>query len=96
MNGGRVTTTSTIEHDPEVQPRKIAHSTRGHNGGMITRLMSPGDVGEMLKPFVFLDLFDTGDQVIRGRNMHRVWLSWSDDPDEVCPGQRHSPALIAA
>lgn len=65
-----MTTTRTIEHNPEVQPRKVAHSTRGRNGGMITRLMSPGDLGEMLKPFVFLDLADTGDQVIRGRNMH--------------------------
>ena len=53
-----------------MQERKIAYSTRGHNGGIITRLMSPGDLGEMLKPFVFLDLFDTGDQAIRGRNMH--------------------------
>jgi hypothetical protein len=25
-----------------------------------------------------------------------VWLSWSDDPDGASPGQRHSPALIAA
>ena len=27
--------------------------------GPITRLMSPSDLGEILKPFVFLDLFDT-------------------------------------
>ncbi len=27
--------------------------------GPITRLMSPADLGEILKPFVFLDLFDT-------------------------------------
>jgi hypothetical protein len=25
-----------------------------------------------------------------------VRLSWSDDPDGASPGQRHSPALIAA
>jgi hypothetical protein len=24
----------------------------------------------VLKPFVFLDLFDTGDRAIRGRNLH--------------------------
>lgn len=65
-----MTTTGTIEHKPEAQPRRIAYSTRGRNGGIITRLMSPGDLGEMLKPFVFLDLFDTGDQAITGRNMH--------------------------
>jgi redox-sensitive bicupin YhaK (pirin superfamily) len=63
-------TTSRIEHDPSVQQRGIAYSTRGQSGGIITRLMSPGDLGEMLKPFVFLDLFDTADQAIRGRNMH--------------------------
>jgi redox-sensitive bicupin YhaK (pirin superfamily) len=65
-----MTTTATTEAKPTVQQRKITHRTRGHNGGIITRLMSPGDLGEMLKPFVFLDLFDTGDQAIRGRNMH--------------------------
>ena len=65
-----MTKTATVEPNPAVRPRKVAHSTRGHNGGIITRLMSPGDLGETLKPFVFLDLADTGDQMIRGRNMH--------------------------
>ena len=40
------------------QPRPIVHRTRGRRHGPITRLMSPSDLGEMLKPFVFLDLFD--------------------------------------
>src|ERR1700730_12441916 len=65
-----MTTTAAIEANPAVQQRKIAHRTRGHNRGLVTRLVSPGDLGEILKPFVFLDLFDTGDQAIRGRNMH--------------------------
>jgi redox-sensitive bicupin YhaK (pirin superfamily) len=38
--------------------RAIAYRTKGHGGGPITRLMSPGHVGEMVKPFVFLDHFD--------------------------------------
>ena len=38
--------------------RAIAHRTRGQAHGPITRLMSPSDFGEILKPFVFLDLFD--------------------------------------
>jgi redox-sensitive bicupin YhaK (pirin superfamily) len=38
--------------------RKIAYRTKGRGGGPITRLMSPGDVGELIKPFVFLDHFD--------------------------------------
>src|ERR1700741_3482620 len=38
--------------------RAVLARTRGHGHGAITRLMSPGDIGEALKPFVFLDLFD--------------------------------------
>lgn len=39
-------------------PRRIARRTRGHGHGPIVRLMSPSDLGEVLKPFVFLDLFE--------------------------------------
>src|SRR5216684_1707499 len=38
--------------------RKIVHRTRGYGHGPIVRLMSPSDLGEELKPFVFLDLFE--------------------------------------
>src|SRR4029077_4708371 len=38
--------------------RAIARRTRGQTHGPVTRLMSPSDFGEILKPFVFLDLFD--------------------------------------
>lgn len=38
-------------------PRTLRHRTRGHGHGPIVRLMSPGDLGEIAKPFVFLDLF---------------------------------------
>jgi redox-sensitive bicupin YhaK (pirin superfamily) len=37
--------------------RRIAYRTRGHSQGPLTRLMSPGDLGELVKPFVFLDYF---------------------------------------
>jgi redox-sensitive bicupin YhaK (pirin superfamily) len=40
------------------RPRGIAYRTWGHTGGPITRLMSPGDLGELVKPFVFLDRFE--------------------------------------
>ena len=35
--------------------RKIIFRTKGSSHGAITRLISPDDIGEMLKPFVFLD-----------------------------------------
>jgi redox-sensitive bicupin YhaK (pirin superfamily) len=38
--------------------RRIAQRTRGRKHGPITRLMSPSDFGALLKPFVFLDLFE--------------------------------------
>lgn len=39
------------------QARAIVYRTSGSTHGPITRLVSPGDLGEFLKPFVFLDLF---------------------------------------
>ncbi len=38
--------------------RAIVQRTRGHSHGPITRLVSPSDLGEIIKPFVFLDYFD--------------------------------------
>jgi redox-sensitive bicupin YhaK (pirin superfamily) len=38
--------------------RTIIHRTRGYGHGPIVRLMSPSDLGQELKPFVFLDLFE--------------------------------------
>jgi redox-sensitive bicupin YhaK (pirin superfamily) len=38
--------------------RPIALRTRGHSHGRVTRLVSPGDIGGLIKPFVFLDYFD--------------------------------------
>jgi redox-sensitive bicupin YhaK (pirin superfamily) len=39
--------------------RSVIFRTRGHAHGPITRVVSPSDVGRMIKPFVFLDLIDT-------------------------------------
>jgi redox-sensitive bicupin YhaK (pirin superfamily) len=50
--------------------RPIIHRTTGQTHGPITRLASPGDLGEMLKPFVFVDLFDNGGQATRGFGLH--------------------------
>jgi redox-sensitive bicupin YhaK (pirin superfamily) len=54
-----------LKHD---QPtgRPITFRTRGKIHGPITRLMSPGDVGGFLKPFVFLDLVDHEGEPFKG------------------------------
>jgi redox-sensitive bicupin YhaK (pirin superfamily) len=44
--------------DAQTSVRRIAHRTHGQSQASTTRLMSPSDLGEILKPFVFLDLFD--------------------------------------
>jgi redox-sensitive bicupin YhaK (pirin superfamily) len=53
-----------------VANRPIVHITRGRSHGAITRLMSPGDLGQILKPFVFLDWFDTDNGGFPGFNLH--------------------------
>jgi redox-sensitive bicupin YhaK (pirin superfamily) len=50
--------------------RGIVHRTFGDRHGPITRLMSPSDLGESLKPFVFLDLFDTEGSSFSGFGWH--------------------------
>lgn len=42
----------------DATPRQIVQRTHGRPAGPVTRLMSPSDLGQLLKPFVFLDLFD--------------------------------------
>ncbi|MNS69449.1 Pirin [compost metagenome] len=57
-------TTSSTNLDTSLS-RRIAQYTRGAVGhGPITRLMSPSDLGQTLKPFVFLDIFDVSGDAI--------------------------------
>jgi redox-sensitive bicupin YhaK (pirin superfamily) len=42
---------------PAKTARALRFRTHGTSHGPITRLVSPGDLGELIKPFVFLDLF---------------------------------------
>jgi redox-sensitive bicupin YhaK (pirin superfamily) len=48
---------SAVLQAPVVR-RPIVLRTRGQRHGPITRLVSPSDIGEIIKPFVFLDFFD--------------------------------------
>ncbi len=50
--------TTPIKTTADTRSRRIVHRTRGRSHGPITRLVSPSDVGELIKPFVFLDYFD--------------------------------------
>ena len=48
----------STKSSPPRSARAIVQRTRGRAQGFATRLMSPSDFGEILKPFVFLDFFD--------------------------------------
>ncbi|GGC81471.1 pirin family protein [Undibacterium terreum] len=54
MNVISESATATVASLPK---RKILYRTKGKTHGGITRLVSPSDMGELIKPFVFLDLF---------------------------------------
>jgi redox-sensitive bicupin YhaK (pirin superfamily) len=55
-----MSTHAVSAHQPkaETSPRSIVLRTRGHAHGAVTRLVSPNDIGQMIKPFVFLDYFE--------------------------------------
>ncbi|MBI2741740.1 MAG: pirin family protein [Rhodospirillales bacterium] len=59
---------SLVQHVGAVRP--IINRTSGQTHGSITRLMSPGDLGGLLKPFVFLDLFDNQGRAFSGFGLH--------------------------
>jgi redox-sensitive bicupin YhaK (pirin superfamily) len=44
--------------EQKMNQRKLAFRSAGATRGAITRLLSPGDAGELIKPFVFLDRFE--------------------------------------
>src|SRR2546426_3285686 len=50
--------TTPIKTTAEARARRIVHRTFGRSHGPIVRLVSPSDVGELIKPFVFLDYFE--------------------------------------
>jgi redox-sensitive bicupin YhaK (pirin superfamily) len=51
--------THAMHQNPlEKASRSIVLKTRGRSHGAVTRLVSPGDLGELIKPFVFLDYFE--------------------------------------
>jgi redox-sensitive bicupin YhaK (pirin superfamily) len=53
----QVLATKNLRIEETIRP--IVLRSRGQSHGAITRLVSPGDIGELIKPFVFLDYFET-------------------------------------
>jgi redox-sensitive bicupin YhaK (pirin superfamily) len=47
-----------MEYVASVGRRRIVARTRGRQHGPVARIVSPSDLGELIKPFVFLDYFD--------------------------------------
>lgn len=60
----------TADSTPSESKRQIIHRTRGQRNGPITRLVSPSDLGEMIKPFVFLDYFEAQSLTASGFGWH--------------------------
>ena len=75
--------------------RTVTHLETGHAHGPITRLVSPSDLGEQLKPFIFLDYFNAQIEPGFGFPMHPhsgiATLTWQPNTDvayEDTTGQR--------
>jgi redox-sensitive bicupin YhaK (pirin superfamily) len=50
--------TTAVVTRPKTATRRIVQTTSGRRHGPIARLVSPSDIGELIKPFVFLDHFE--------------------------------------
>jgi redox-sensitive bicupin YhaK (pirin superfamily) len=61
--------TSSTATTTKSSARSIVYRTRGQGHGPITRLMSPSDLGEVVKPFVFLDIFEFDRRAMAGPGM---------------------------
>ena len=49
---------SQPEHASSGHTRSIVARAKGRSHGPVTRIVSPSDIGKLIKPFVFLDYFD--------------------------------------
>jgi len=62
--------TTLLKTAAEARARRVVERTRGNSHGSITRLVSPSDVGELIKPFVFLDYFEIDPKRMPGIGWH--------------------------
>jgi hypothetical protein len=69
----------------------IVQRSRGRTHGPATRLMSPSDLGEILKPFVFLDFSTISDRTRRvAPPLHVAMIHWrvAELGLTFCPNRR--------
>lgn len=69
----RTTETNTRASSIVHPPRAVIQRTRGRAGGSITRLVSPSDLGSLIKPFVFLDLFEWSGGTVGAPALETGW-----------------------
>ncbi|MGA7782556.1 MAG: pirin family protein [Paraburkholderia sp.] len=62
--------TTALKPAPLRDGRAIVMRTAGRQHGPVKRLVSPSDLGEILKPFVFLDYFDSSVETEMRFSMH--------------------------
>jgi redox-sensitive bicupin YhaK (pirin superfamily) len=62
--------TTALTSGPLRAGRAIVTRTAGRQHGAVKRLVSPSDLGEVLKPFVFLDYFDSSVEANMRFSMH--------------------------
>ncbi|CDG82942.1 pirin family protein [Janthinobacterium agaricidamnosum] len=55
---------------PNIPVRQVLYRSRGRRHGWFNRLMSPSDLGQHIKPFIFLDDFDMAGDAARGDGLH--------------------------
>ena len=85
-----VASESAMQHPERIAPecialRSIEARVTGQQHGPIARLISPGDLGERLKPFIFLDFFNAEIEPGFGFGMHPhsgiATLTWQPGSD---------------
>ena len=62
--------TTAFKEPLEASARTVTYRTRGRSHGPITRLVSPSDVGDLIKPFVFLYYFEMDPKRTPARGFH--------------------------
>lgn len=65
-----------------ISTRQIVHRTRGNRHGPITRLVSPSDLGNLIKPFVFLDYFEAEPGLDNSLNNFRLRVGYGERIDD--------------